>query len=1180
MSETPAGARPPQGVVGRPRLSPPVARSRRVIAAAHFAGGHGLPLTALAVLDLVLLRNLLFTSRLPAGVDSSFLYSLLPFFTGHGLLTFEVWLPAPLGQIQQYSAYWLLASANAVVPDPVAVYKGAVALTLLVAAWSAYGLAYWLTRSRLAAVVGAALYVCSPFSVSIWLTGHLDVGMSYALGPLALWALWAALRSGSRGATIGLGLSVSALYLLTTGQGVYWVLPLATVLLVEFGRAARARRGRTFVRRVLHVAALGAVVFAAASAVGLLPLITHASAPYANRHTTFYIEGVGIHRKYSQPFLDNVLGVPLETWTEPGVRISISDFGVAPYRFVSFLLLVIAASALARPRLDPIALFVPTALAWLLAAGPDGPIGSIYLFLYHHVPYFSLLRAPSRWGMVSTLGTMMLVAMAIGGLPNTLGSRLLPLLVSARTAAAAVAVALGTLLATYALFSGLPTWRPPASYARAFGPLRHDREDWRVLTTPFYQQWMGAGAPYGTKTAIMADLGATSTFWHHHAVIGRGGWDVRAARFTRYLYELTRGGATRSMAKLLGAVGVKYVALEPQPATEVLDGQNRFFARQFGLRAISHTGGITIYRNPYALPQAYLTRQTCIVAGGMHVLGDVATDPTFDFGRTALIFADQLAAVSGPRGLVRALSSARCVIATRGGPRALAILSSTRPVDLAPLAPPSWERLETNPSRDIGAEPSTTVAVPPHGVVRGKLVAPTGGRYVVCVAGLQSGGISSAQVNVDGDPLGAVNWSPVVGRRIQWARTAPALLSAGAHTFALRNGQGRILSVTKVALIRDSALARAPGLSRASLIRERGGSIANIAGLRRNGPRIASHWHDASGSPGAVALAATVRRTRLRVIRPGRRYFTFARARLNRQIDPERVLALRLTGARTGQTFFLNVLFDAHGAQTASFAFRDGTSLPRTVYLSPLDASGLTVVPDWSRARWVTLSTTSKRPWSREMTIDGLYSLAQPRLRPRFVAAGKRESPFRDAPRGVSALSPPDQVIGDRAHLAANAGTGTLVFTQSYEPRWHLSADGATRGHVIALGFANAYSVRRLRGGELSFGPARAGRIGWWISLIAWLACGGISVALARRAARRASAPHATRNARPEAARPPPDSRPAVPKPAVRGSPRSPSQTRDARMRPFARPMQIGISDIGRLMRTASLVHWWRGRRH
>src|SRR5207245_9864115 len=88
--------------------------------------GYGPPLVVLTILDLLMLRNLLLTSGPPASIDSGFTYSLLPFFSDHNTHAFTGWLSWPLGQVQHYSAYWLLAAAQAVIHNPILLYQLAI----------------------------------------------------------------------------------------------------------------------------------------------------------------------------------------------------------------------------------------------------------------------------------------------------------------------------------------------------------------------------------------------------------------------------------------------------------------------------------------------------------------------------------------------------------------------------------------------------------------------------------------------------------------------------------------------------------------------------------------------------------------------------------------------------------------------------------------------------------------------------------------------------------------------------------------------------------------------------------------------------------------------------------------------------------------------------------------------
>jgi hypothetical protein len=1047
-----------------------------------------------------MLRRLLFTDGVPASVDSGFLYSLLPFFDQHDVGSFSGWLSWPFGQVQHFSIYWLLAPVESLVGDPVVVYKLAVLVTVLLASCGAYGLAYWLTSSRLSASVAAGLYVLAPFSVSALLAGHLDVAISYAVGPFALWSLWAALRNGSRAAMVGFGLCGSALYLVTTGQGAYWVLPALGVLVAEVVRARqRGAAVRPIAGRIWHVTRVAMVVFLAASAVQILPLLAGINAPFVRGNTHYYVQELATHARYSSSFFDSMLGVPREVWTTPEITIAAGPFTGFFYRVVALALVLIALSALFTRHVRASAvLLLPTVFAWMLASGPEGPIRPLYLFFYNHVPYFSLLRAPNRWLMVSTLGISMLVAMAIGGFlgrhrastlfgrRRDLGSRL-----------AIVAVWLGLFSGSYALFHGIPTWEPPSSYAQAYSQLRSDKADWRILTTPYFQTWMRSGTEYGSDLTFAADLGHTSTQWHGNATLDRGGWDPRASRFARYLSELTEQGTSRRLTKLLGAVGVKYIGLNPHRAWEVPSWQNPFFRRQEGLRPFTKSGRIAIYRNAFALPQAFLARQECLVVGGLGVLGDLAEQPSFSFSRVALRFADQVAAVGGRDDLTAAVASSSCMIMASGGERALtALLYAADSRALAPFAPNDWITGETSPSRDIAADPSLMVSIPSGERLEGAVSAPEAGRYSLWVAGLRTVDQGRVSVAVDGKTVGSVDLDAAAGAGIRWTPNDPVSLSKGRHSFALHNvakDDKRDATLTKVALVPASASVKST-LASAHVIRERGGAGPITQSSQAVGPSLLkSHWNTDQASD---FVTATTQHSSLdvRVVRSGRRYFTIASGRARGAVNPYRPLAIRFRGTGSGQTFYLNVLFDRRGERLVWFRFVDETREERTLLFSPLQPSGVSTVPDWSNVKGFSISTNSKIRWPETASIDGPYQLSGTTPRPSFVAADGSD-PFSSAPPGMSALDPPTQKVNDHAKLGDGLGRGTLVFTQSYHPDWKLKAKSGHARHTVALGFANAYSVDKpLEGASLSFTAAKYGKVGTWISLFAWLMCLGIVV--------------------------------------------------------------------------------------
>lgn len=1071
---------------------------------------HLAPAAALVGLDTLILRNYLFTNKAAGGVDSAFLYSILPYFKSHGLGAFSVWLSAPFGEVQQYSVYWFLASLVGVVGHAMAVYKLSVFLAVLGSSVSSYALAYWLTRSELAAGVAAFLYTFSPFAVAQGLAGHLNVEISYAVGPLAVWLLWLSLRERRRRAMIGLGLAGSALFLLTTGQGVYWLLPLTCVAGMEL--TVGAARGRRAATALLETTVVGGAAFTSASAVQILPSLFGARAPYVANSNGLYISQLSIHAKYSLPFMDGLLGVPREVYLSGAQTIAAAPFRAGPFEIAGFTLVVLAAVSLVVSSFRIAAALILSAVAaWLLAAGPYGPVHHVYLLLYSHFPYFRLLRVPNRWLMVSGLAVSTCTGLSLASIqrlrtglirsPRRLARRL-----------ATLVIVLGLAMGSYGLSNGFPAWTLPKPYAKSYSPLASDPGEWRILTSPFWQAWMLAGKRFNRHESLTADLGFTSSVWHHHAVVGRGGWDPRAARFVRYLYELTLQGTNTSMTKLLGAAGVKYIALENQSFHEVLPGQNEFFARQRFLKPVAAgRAQPTVLHVTKFLPEAYVARSSCVVAGGLRTLGDLALQSEVSFARTSFLFADQVAALSGKTGLRRAIRASGCLILAPGGRDELAVLlGAVSQAQLANTAPEGWGRLEMNPSLDIGAEPDLEVDTPPGGQIRAPIVAPGPGHYVLFLSALHANNQRELLIRVDGHLVGKIDLTTTGGSGVLWSRISIPHLDAGAHDVSISYPAHRSeinAHLASVALVPASAagsvLNHVPHA--VTLIHENGGAgpIDGPSLLEApTGPPLRSaSWRSLSPARYVRARSTTKGALVLSVVRGGRKYYTLVDAPVKHAVNPYRPIAIRFKGTGSGRVFYLNFRFGALGAQRIGYRFRDVSSALRTIVFSPLQPDFQTSVPRWDLVRSVSLSVANRKPFTRPILVEGPFSLSRS-LAPRFDRPGLKWL-ARAGKGSTIALRNPRAPIEDTVPLRPTR-SGVLIYTQSYNPGWSLAPtqEGAT--HTIALGFANAYVVpHAVKESSLSFGPARLGRIATYLSAAAWLLLLWVTITGGKRVRRR-----------------------------------------------------------------------------
>jgi hypothetical protein len=1086
-------------------------------------------LTLLLIATLVLFRTWL-GGRYPSGTDSGFLYSALPLYQAHGLQLFTVWLPVPMGQIQQYSLYWLLTMVMVVLRSPLVTYEVSAVGIALVAAFGMYCLSWAWCHSRLGALCAAGAYAFSPLAVAQWLDGHLDVATSIAVGPIAVWALLEILNTGSRRAAVALGLCGSALYLLTSGQGAYWLVALAVVALVRLVVARRERR--KLIARALSGGAITLITFGLTSAVQLVPLALGAGAPFLQPGQSYYIESLLVHIKYSLPFLKDLVGVPREVYLPRGTNLSLAPFTSSGYIVPQAIVLCISLSALAARRAWLArTLFLLAVASWLLAAGPHGPIGAIYVDIWDHVTYFRFLRVPNRWLMLASFSVAVLLALAIAQFEQRIlpsawvrgwvgaAARILraptfegrqirldgrrrgvtrPLQLVGHWGLAAMAVtALLLVNAGAVLARGLPTMTPPVDYRAAYTSLRDVPGDWRVVTTPVYQAWMDGPAD-GDDESIMADLGYTSTYYDSRNVIARGGWDPNASQFATAVYDMVEQGTDHDLAGLLGAAAVKYVVLDPEPAVEAVSGppesvskQNAFFRTQRGFVVQASYGGFTILRNTMSESQAFEPTSACVVAGGYDVLEDLSETPGFSFSRTAVLFADQLVQMVGISGLDRVARLSDCLIAGPGGMAELAVLANlTATVNATALAPGGWQQAPVDPLLDSESTAADSVAVPTGGSLRWTVSVRRPGRYRLWARVLVAPGSGGLGLALDGGSVGHLSTMASAIRGYRWLPSRPLTLTRGRHTVTMVGLAGGPTQVVQLALARGTELSwTPPAMPKSAVIEDvdtlnpTSYGLGSISGLS---PLESGTW---THLPGLTVTASPHAGAVIEQTIPIRTYFALAQMVGPTSVDPNHAMVLEVQAPPNHLTFDLTLYF-GNGTELV-YPFRDSLTRPVVITLNPRQRLPNSVVPDWSDVTRITVSTDSKSPLGGPLHVEGPFAGNLPTRAPYLI--GK-------LPAGSGGRSKPGTSLSGMVTSSAqidNIHPGILVFSQAYNSGWRL-AGATTSLHTIALGFANAYlvtgSAHRAR---LTFALALPAQAMTLMSLAFWL--GGLAIVCWRR---------------------------------------------------------------------------------
>lgn len=1097
------------------RLKIAVATSQAVARPASY---HAIPVILLTTASLLLFRTWI-SPATPGGVDSGFLYSGVAFLKYHHIKAFTVWLPMPLGQISQYSMYWLMAMLTTIFRGVMLTYKAVALAIMLLTCIGSYSIAWSWSRSRVAAVAAATFYSFSPMAVAQWLSGHLDVEFSMAAGPLLVWAVARMIDTGSRRAGLGAGLCASALLLLTTGQAAYWLLAIAVIVAAKLARPRGLFRAATASSLAIAIAA-----FIGASAVQLGPWLYGASAPFAGRQN-LAIEHLAIHLKYSLTWADAIAGIPGESWLLPGSHLGLFSFQSPLYIVPAVAVVAIAALAVAGATRGTAvlvrALIAIAAIAWLFQTGPGHLSSGLYDFFWQHVVYFRELRAPDRWQMVSSFAIAMLLAVSLARFAaDSRGSRLavrargwldrrrigrLALRLTQTRAASSSLLALvaGLVLMLNAgsvVARGLPVMRPPQSNVAAYASMARQPGDWRVLTLPFDQPWM-SGPAYGDYEGVESDLGYISSLYDGHSVLQNGGWDPRAAQFVAALEEMLDQGTDRHLTGLLAAAGIKYVVANPEPPLLAPSGQARFMESQVGLRLVKRQGRTEVLQVP--APQAPVNQPSsaCVIAGGYGVLEDLTRDPGFDFRKTAVFFADQVMQTSGWAGLVRLVQRSHCLIMGPGADAELAVIQGTvTSAQASAIAPADWPSGAVDPLAETQATAAYWVGLPSHKSLTWTADVRKPGSYRVWVMMNQQPGAAAVRVAVNGKAAGDISAARPAELGYRWLPAELVRLASGRARISIRGTTGGARpQVAQIAVVR--ARGRKAALSRAI---PRSWRVVDHSGLdqslyRRARPDWSHPVSQRSWRPISGVRAARPRDHLVRLIPATAAHwaYTLAYVPLPRRLNASEPLAFEFKGTASKSAFYLTFFF-RNGAQK-SFEFEDVSKRRRLVAVIPEEgkpawaAPGRSVtniyavefpgrqVPDWNQVARMTISSTSPAWRSKPVSISDPYHLKLARSLPYFTGR---------LPAGRSAAASPAKLLTQNVTSTvsmAQVRPGFLDFSQTFDPDWQLT--GVTSDlHAVELGFENSYLVSRgAARSQLRYGPAVAGIWGTYLSLLAWL---------------------------------------------------------------------------------------------
>jgi len=307
-----------------------------------------------------------------------------------------------------------------------------------------------------------------------------------------------------------------------------------------------------------------------------------------------------------------------------------------------------------------------------LASGPFPPFDGIYGWLYENVPLVESLRVPNRWLMVSSIGTSFLAAgtmtwlghriwrsvdsISSSGVPHRLGlSFFLVHLeqLSPRVATSIITIVITAVPVLYIYQHGYLGWSPPEQEIEVHEAIRAQGDDGRVLTIPYWQQWMHTGSLAGFSSSwVEHDIGTDSSAYHGRPVVGPSS-NFYADAYVDYLREIMLENGTTNFAKLLVPANVEYVVEQGYNPTSSLpagrspDWERRFLELQRDLKPVLGNNSATVYNNEARASNMYSVERAWAVVGGYSALGSAIELPKYDLRTDAPILLSQVARVGG-----------------------------------------------------------------------------------------------------------------------------------------------------------------------------------------------------------------------------------------------------------------------------------------------------------------------------------------------------------------------------------------------------------------------------------------------------------------------------------------------------------------------------------------------------
>ncbi|MCA1839639.1 MAG: hypothetical protein LC723_04825 [Actinobacteria bacterium] len=459
-----------------------------------------------------------------------------------------------------------------------------------------------LRGSRFATPAVAALLLLNPFVFDRILAGHFGLLLGYALLPLLFSIL---LRNRSfrlpgqairAGLLIALLIALSPHFIFIAGIAVIAVVVVSTL---HHDRFIPGRIATTWlIAGPLSLYWLIPSAVSLATLDRLTPSDLKAFRSVADPHLGLFANVAGLYGFWHREW-------PLPKDGLPGW-----------WAFMLAMLVVICVGAWLGLR-DPerkrlsLTLLISGILGFFLALGDQGPTGSIFLWMFNHVPGFKIMREPQKF-----LGLLLIAYAFFYGI----GSEWLVNGFRKRWLKAAMAIVLIALpcIYTYKMFWGFNGYVKPSKFPDSWAQadrLMGDGPE-KALALPWH---LYMAFPW-TQNRLVAN--PMSSYFRRETIVGdnielndiKTQSDSPRSHYLEFMFA--QGNQTEHFGNLVAPLGIKYILLSKET-----DWQNyRWIENQTDLRLLKEWSDLRLYENRNPVPLAYSTDRKLELAD----LGEVA----------------------------------------------------------------------------------------------------------------------------------------------------------------------------------------------------------------------------------------------------------------------------------------------------------------------------------------------------------------------------------------------------------------------------------------------------------------------------------------------------------------------------------------------------------------------------